>query len=563
MKQSDQLAQAVAAHQQGDINHALAQYTCYLNTYSTCASGHHFLGVLYAQQHQWDDAINTLQQAITIEPNNPYFHNSLGNAYKGNKDFACAKEHYQTAILHQPSYASAYNNLGTIAQQHNDIDQAKSYYGQAIHHDPHYPEPHYNLALCAIAQQQWDQAAKLCATTIKLNPDHPKAHLQLGSVCLQQQNSKQAKCHFEQQLAFDPNCTMSQFNLGLIAVESADHSLAVSHFEAAIAIQPDHIEANFNAAACYMHMGHYTKALPHYLFILQKHEDIEAIYNIGIIYLAQDRHQQAIAYFEQVLAKDSQHLAGRVNLANALLKHNDHKRAIEQYEILLQQCPNNEQFKFTLAGLKQKNIPATPPNTFVSELFNAYAPHYDTHLSQHLHYDAPQQLCQAYINEALPEKASLRVLDLGCGTGLCGQIFKPYAQEIIGIDLATDMISIAATKGIYNALHVMSITDALKQFGPFDLILAADVFPYVGQLDHVLSAIKSALSPNGHVAFTCEKSTQTKTFDLQKTLRYSHHRQYINDMLTQAKLEVRTFENCILRQQNGKPLNGHLIIATT
>ena len=65
-----------------------------------------------------------------------------------------------------------------------------------------------------------------------------------------------------------------------------------------------------------------------------------------------------------------------------------------------------------------------------------------------LQYTAHQQLHQ--VTEAVlteDPRTTYRILDLGCGTGLCGPLFKPMASTLIGIDLSEKMIAQAAQKG--------------------------------------------------------------------------------------------------------------------
>jgi predicted TPR repeat methyltransferase len=51
-------------------------------------------------------------------------------------------------------------------------------------------------------------------------------------------------------------------------------------------------------------------------------------------------------------------------------------------------------------------------------------------------------------------KAPLRILDLGCGTGLVGNAFKDLTAggRLDGIDLAPRMIEVARKRGIYDEL---------------------------------------------------------------------------------------------------------------
>ena len=75
-------------------------------------------------------------------------------------------------------------------------------------------------------------------------------------------------------------------------------------------------------------------------------------------------------------------------------------------------------------------------------------------------------------------------LDLGCGTGLAGVAFRDCVERLEGIDLSPGMVAEARAKGIYDALHVGEVVAHLKAATDrqFDLILAADVLVYVGDL---------------------------------------------------------------------------------
>jgi predicted TPR repeat methyltransferase len=88
--------------------------------------------------------------------------------------------------------------------------------------------------------------------------------------------------------------------------------------------------------------------------------------------------------------------------------------------------------------------------------------------------------------------SSLDVLDLGCGTGQTGAWVKDYARTMVGVDLSSAMLSEARRKGLYQELYEMSIAKYVDSvvskeengcsFSSFDVIVAAEVFSYIGDL---------------------------------------------------------------------------------
>ena len=172
----------------------------------------------------------------------------------------------------------------------------------------------------------------------------------------------------------------------------------------------------------------------------------------------------------------------------------------------------------------------------------------------------PQQLFTLFERHYKPPEKSPRILDLGCGTGLCGEIFSSLSPHIVGIDIAPNMIEASREKLCYDTLEVMDAMNALKQYPGNDLIIAADLLPYLGELHALFQSISQNLNDHGYFLFSCEKTAKNKEFDLQQTLRYAHHKQYIKACLDANGLGIIDDCNAILRQQHNKPLEGHLYL---
>ena len=128
-----------------------------------------------------------------------------------------------------------------------------------------------------------------------------------------------------------------------------------------------------------------------------------------------------------------------------------------------------------------------------------------------------------------PAPQSLDILDLGCGTGLCGALFAPWARRLDGIDLSAAMVRIAKTRGVYADLRQSDLVSAMRAAaGRYDLILAGDVFIYVGDLEETFAAAYGAVRPGGLFAFTAERA-EGSGFVLHPTLRFAHSRGYLEE----------------------------------
>jgi predicted TPR repeat methyltransferase len=211
----------------------------------------------------------------------------------------------------------------------------------------------------------------------------------------------------------------------------------------------------------------------------------------------------------------------------------------------------------------------TPAMTepYLRRLFDQYAARYDNALTEHLHYRGPVLLAEsvkaalARLNRPMQFES---VLDLGCGTGLAGAVFRPFAARIVGVDLSPAMIARAKTKGDYDRLVVGAIAgflaDEIMSKAKYDLVIAADVFVYVNDLAPVLAAVAQVLAPRGLVAFTVETHAE-EGIALLPTLRFAHGEPYLCDAIAAASLQLVTLENATIRTEKGAPVSGLVAIA--
>jgi predicted TPR repeat methyltransferase len=104
---------------------------------------------------------------------------------------------------------------------------------------------------------------------------------------------------------------------------------------------------------------------------------------------------------------------------------------------------------YYLASVRAGDAPATPPRRYVEALFDDYAADYQSHVVESLGYRGFEVLLRPLIE---PAKRYEHVLDLGCGTGLCGPLIAPRADVVDGVDVSGAMLEEARKLGIYREL---------------------------------------------------------------------------------------------------------------
>jgi predicted TPR repeat methyltransferase len=555
----DPFQQALALHQAGQFAKAEAGYKTILQQEPSRAEVMHLLGILRGQQGDYAGALNWILAAIKKEPNSATFHNSLGNVYRQSGQLDLAIEQYQTALKLQPDSPSVNNNLGILYHRQNKLDEAIKCYQMAIALKPDYADAYFNLSTVLTAQQKFAEARAQLELALKFQPEHPQAHAHLGQLLLQENRPREAAAHFEERLRLDPGHAETHHQLAVALTQLNQLDQAIAQYEETLKLDSNHGEALHNLGALYLTQRNPEMALRCYLRLLTVQPDLDTYYNLGVIFSYQDRHNEAIGYLQEALRLAPNFYNALVNLGAVYLKKEDLTQATHYYEAALKLRPNDPELLYILAAIAQKSTPTSAPAAYVEHLFDQYAPHFERHLQEYLHYQVPKLLFKAITEEIGSQKASWVILELGCGTGLCGAPFKNLASRLIGVDLSEKMLKAAEQKHIYDELKHADIEAVLQQSHDIDLVLAGDVFGYIGDLDQTFALTAAALKPQGWFVFTVEK-TFTADFYLQSNARFAHKRDYIESLAQKYDFKVARCEMAVLREQKQQPVEGYVFL---
>jgi len=258
-----------------------------------------------------------------------------------------------------------------------------------------------------------------------------------------------------------------------------------------------------------------------------------------------------------------------IHLGHALAAQVRKADAAEAYKQALAIDPQNDVAAFFLAALGdgRESGATVTPRAYVRALFDSYAERFDKALQGTLRYRTPEMLERLFSEWTTQTKRApakpMAIIDAGCGTGLCGPWLakcRGNGGRLIGIDLSRGMIQQARARGMYDELIVGEIVEELeRRQEPADLIVAADVWVYFGDLTLAFAAIAQALRPGGVLMFSVE-STESEDFILLPTQRFAHSMNYLHRLASVNEMAVRVTEDVVLRQEKGRDVQGYLVL---
>jgi predicted TPR repeat methyltransferase len=200
-----------------------------------------------------------------------------------------------------------------------------------------------------------------------------------------------------------------------------------------------------------------------------------------------------------------------------------------------------------------------PPSAFVETLFDQYAEKFDVALVERLDYRVPELLHEALA--AAGCAAFAHAVDLGCGTGLMGERLRGAASYLEGYDISAGMLREAEAKRIYDKLERQDLQTLPTLSAAADLVTAADVFMYVGELGRLFSRIAELLLPGGYFAFSVELNNGPEEMALRPSRRYAHSRGYIERLLAEKGFALVSQTVETIRMDRGEPVIGLIVVA--
>ncbi|MBM74749.1 MAG: hypothetical protein CMK59_05065 [Proteobacteria bacterium] len=498
-----------AFHAQHDYHKAAQAYLKVLEINPSYTKAYSHLGLCFMKTEAFERSEEFHQKALKLEPQNPTFLYNAALMYHRKNDPITAEVMFRKAISIDPTDLDTFVALGNLMKDSERYQEARSFYARALGLNVNHPEPMLQLAHCALCEGNTEEASSRFQTVLGIDPHHPQAILGLTRIMRTENLFPVAEQLLEQGIDAHPKNADLYAELGNILCDQDRNEEAIKAYRESLKINP-------NQPVVYMHLGH--------------------------------------------LLSDPMPLLSESDksLNRAVMEHNHGRKeeAIAAYEEALRLDPSCGSSRYLLAALRKDPIQRAPED-YICELFDSYADTFDSHLQDKLNYQTPSLLTQLLDSK----RTFSNILDLGAGTGLVVSALQSaghYIKQATAVDLSENMLSKARAKKLYDAYHCQDILAYLNENQEkYDLIIAADVFVYFGDLSPLFQLCAQRLTSNGVLLFSTETQLEDG-FSIHEDARFAHHPRQIEEWLVLSGLHCLEHKELALRTQSEDNVLGTL-----
>lgn len=371
---------------------------------------------------------------------------------------------------------------------------------------------------------------------------------------------EEAEQSFLGSLALLPERISTLVNLAAVRVRLGNPAGALEVAEQVLRRERRNADAWFQGAEALSLLGRHQEALQAFANAAQLNDAAMPWYRHGQTLQDLERDEEALQSYERAIAADPGFAPAWTNKGNILRERSHLAEAAEAFRQAMAHGSDDALHEYYLASVcaDGAQAAATAPGDYVEGLFDAYASGFERHVVGTLGYRAHEVLAGEVVRLA-PGRWFDSMLDLGCGTGLCGERLKTCGGSLTGVDLSSRMLQQAEANGRYTRLVHQDVEGFLESTDTrHDLVVAGDVFIYVGDLARVFAGVGRVMEPGGLFCFSLEVTDKDgdADFKLQPSLRFAHSERYARRLAAEHGLEVIGMKYAPLRQDQQKPIDG-------
>ncbi len=334
-----------------------------------------------------------------------------------------------------------------------------------------------------------------------------------------------------------PMSAMAHFCLGESERSGGNPAAASASTNRALMLEPTNVQYRELAVNLAYAQSDFAAAEVHLRRAFSQNEDFHGIKTmIGNALRHQSKFDEAETWLTEALVINADDTEALHGLAMVAYLRDDRATAQQYLARAIALRPTDAGYAY-LDAVFRGEAPAKAPEYVMQRLIHTDSGRVETHLANDSKGSVVQKVSAAIL-ERFPDR-KLNVLELGCGAGQFGAALGRIEGFFVGVDLSMPMLEAAKKRNVYSRFHHVNLQDALEatDANEYDVIVAADVFIYLGALDAAITNAFKVLRSGGWLFFSCERASESvggSDFVVQKSMHYAHSEGYVKRLLAAA-----------------------------
>ncbi len=455
----------------------------------------------------------------------------------------------------------ALRHFGLIAWEAGHLDRAADALSAGLALSPSDGLLWRDLAFVFQAKGRSVASLACIRRSLDVSPDEARSWLMLGNLLSQQGHQGEAEAAFRQSIEREAFLSEAHFGMALLCFAQHRFEEAVAYLRVTVALEPTQAVA----AVC---LGQALYATGDFAVSATAFEAAAALAPLNtnahrkfarartFATMLDGRVEEALAAYPDFAGSEAEERSALLYAAFSLFSAGGHHAAaIEIGRLRLAADPGDPIQRYLLDALCGTPHDSAPVD-YLECYFDQFAPEFDEKLVDVLGYRVPQLL---HDQVAKHRNRFDDMLDLGCGTGLAVQHLASFGGGVTGVDLSAGMLDEAAKRGLYRQIIKAEALDYLnEQPSRHDLVFAADVLTYTGDLEPLFDAVARTLTADGIFAANFE-TAEDQDFVLLSSGRFAHKPASVLK-LAERDFIVLADQADVMRQEGTQPVHGRLLV---
>lgn len=259
-------------------------------------------------------AIAHLEAVARLNPSDAENFVSLGRLYKQNNEGAKAEKAFKEALNKEPSAKSALANLAQLYFEQGEYEQAIDSL-QKIPEDELDPQLLGMLAFAYSQTRDLNRAVAMFEKALAQDPENHEIRRAYSEVLMSNGKMEAARNELEKILKADPEDGVTYLRLAQLDVKQGRFEQARQELDRAKSLLPDSMEVPYQQALLEDLVGNQDRAIPILQELIRRTERPDGHYTVsegnnravflerlGLIYRSQEKFDQALEVFKQVVA---------------------------------------------------------------------------------------------------------------------------------------------------------------------------------------------------------------------------------------------------------------------